>query len=68
MDGGCNDISHIMTYPKVDGQPIVLFAVLSIHSIGGGIIYHDKEFLASLNMWWGEILFAPSNGEVHNLI
>jgi hypothetical protein len=68
MDGGFDNIFCGRTVMEVNGQPMVIIAILTIYIIGGGIIYHNKKFLASLNMWGRKELLTPLNGKGHNLM
>jgi hypothetical protein len=50
----------------VNTQPMVLITVLSEHLMGGGMIYHDKKFPTSFNVWSSKELLTPLNGQVHH--
>jgi hypothetical protein len=65
MDGGFDNIFCGRTVMEVNGQPMVIIAVLSVHLMGGGIIYHDKKFSTSFNMRSSKELLTPLNGRSH---
>ena len=65
MDGGFDNIFNGLTVMEVNGQPMVSIAVLSVHLMGGGIIYHDKKFPTSFNVRSSKELLTPLNGQVH---
>jgi hypothetical protein len=65
MDGGFNKVPNCRTVIYVNGQPMVLITVLSIHLMGGGMIYHDKKFPTSFNVRSSKELLTPLNGQVY---
>lgn len=68
MDGGFYKVFHGIICAQINHQPIISMAELPHILMGGGIIYHNKKFIASLNMWGRKKLLAPLNGKGHNLI